>query len=91
MKPIKLNKDEQELLGSYERGEWRSVKNMSGEIHKAKEMARKSLRKGRRINIRLSEQDVRRLQVTALREGIPYQTLISSILHKFVSGRLMPN
>ncbi len=91
MKQIKLAKDEQDVLNSYERGEWRSVKNMPGEMHKAKEMARKSLRKGRRINIRLSEQDVHRLQVTALQEGIPYQTLISSILHKFVSGRLMSN
>ena len=90
MKQDKLTKYEQEILHSYERGEWHSVKNLPAEITTAKEMARKTLRKGRRINIRLSEQDVRRLQVTALREGIPYQTLISSVPHKYVTGRLMP-
>jgi predicted DNA binding CopG/RHH family protein len=89
MKQIKLTKEEQELVQSYEQGEWKPVKNMPAEIHKVKEMARKSLRKGRRINIRLSEQDLHRLQIKALREGIPYQTLITSVLHKYVTGHLM--
>ena len=75
-------------LRSYERGEWRPVKDMPAEILRYKEMARKSLRKGRRINIRLSERDVRGLQISALREGIPYQTLIASVLHKYVAGQL---
>ena len=86
MGQVKLTKDEEEILRSYERGEWRPVKNMAAEIDRYKQMARQSLRKGRRINIRLSERDVRKLQISALREGIPYQTLISSILHKYVSN-----
>ncbi len=87
----KLTKDEGELLRSYERGEWRPVKDMPAEMYRYKRMAKQSLRKGRRINIRLSDQDVHRLEVFALREGIPYQTLISSVLHKYVSGHLMPH
>ncbi|MBF0486116.1 MAG: antitoxin [Candidatus Omnitrophica bacterium] len=90
MRQLKLTKDEQDILRSYERGEWRPVKNMQAEMLRFKEMAKRSLRKGRRINIRLSEQDVHRLQISALREGMPYQTLIASVLHKYVSGRLMP-
>ena len=88
MRQIKLTSEEGELLRSYERGEWRPVKDMPAEILRYKEMARKSLRKGRRINIRLSERDVRGLQISALREGIPYQTLIASVLHKYVAGQL---
>ena len=91
MAEIKLSKEEKDLLQSYERGEWRPVKNMASEMSKYKQMARKALRKGRRINIRLSEQDVHRLQISALREGIPYQTLISSVLHKYVTGHLTPH
>ncbi len=90
MKQVKLTKDEEDILRSYERGEWRPVKNMPAEMHRYQQMAKQSLRKGRRINIRLSEQDVHRLQISALREGIPYQTLVSSVLHKYVSGHLMP-
>ena len=88
MKQAKLTKGENELLRSYDRGEWRPVKDMASEMYRYKQIAAKSLRKSRRINIRLSEQDVHRLQVSALREGIPYQTFISSILHKYVSGLL---
>ena len=86
MGQVKLAQDEAEILRSYERGEWRPVKHMGAEIDRYKQMARQSLRKGRRINIRLSERDVRKLQISAWREGMPYQTLISSILHKYVLG-----
>jgi len=85
----KLNKDEQELLESVEAGEWKSVKNLKQEIKTSQEMARKTLKKNRRINIRMTEQDVRGLQAKALKEGLPYQTLVSSILHKYVSGQLI--
>ncbi len=91
MNQFKLTKEEDEILRSYERGEWRSVKDMPSEIDRFKQMAKKALRKGRRINIRLSERDVYKLQISALREGVPYQTLISSVLHKYISGHLMPH
>lgn len=89
MKQIKLDKEERELTASYERGEWRPVKNMPGEIARYKEMAKKSLRKSRRINIRLVEKDLEKIQIYAIREGIPYQTLISSVLHKYATGQIV--
>lgn len=87
MKKIKLDKEERELLKSVERGEWRSVKNLSAEIKEAEKTARATLRKDKRLSIRLSALDLNGLRRRALEEGIPYQTLIASILHKFVSGR----
>jgi len=86
---MKFDKEEQELLISYERGEWRPVHNMPAEIARYKEMAKKSLRKSRRINIRLVEKDLEKIQIYAMQEGIPYQTLISSILHKYAAGQIV--
>ena len=89
MKQIKFEKDERKLAASYDRGEWRPVKNMPVEIARYKEMAKKSLRKSRRINIRLVEKDLEKIQIYAIREGIPYETLISSILHKYATGQVV--
>ena len=84
----KLNSDEQDLLESYERNEWRSVAT-SEEIHKYREAAQRTSRKDKRVNIRMSKMDIDLLQERALIEGLPYQTLMSSILHKYVTGRLV--
>ena len=89
MAKIKLNKEEKDILDSYERGEWRSVKNLKGEIRKHKEYARQTLRKDKRVNIRISSMVLEELQTRAVEDGMPYQTLISSILHRFVTGRLI--
>lgn len=88
MKKIRLDKEERELLRSVERGEWRSVKDLSAEIREAEKTARATLKKDKRISIRLSSLDLNGLRKRAFEEGIPYQTLIASVLHKFVSGRL---
>jgi predicted DNA binding CopG/RHH family protein len=61
---------------------------MTGEMNRYQKIARATLRKDRRINIRVSAKDLEEIQKRALEEGIPYQTLISSILHKYASGRL---
>jgi len=86
MKKLKLDKEEQDLVDSFERGEWRSVPNLEKEKKKYQEIAAATFRKDRRVNIRISSRDLIGLQKRALEEGIPYQTLISSILHKYVSG-----
>ena len=86
---MKLNKEEQELIASVEAGEWKSVKNLMGEKKRYALIARHTLRKDKRINIRISQRDLDGLQVKAVREGIPYQTLISSVLHKYVAGQLV--
>ena len=91
MKTVKLDKDEQELLDSVERGEWKSVKNLKGEIKRHQQYARNTLKKDRRVNIRVSSKDLEELQSIAVADGIPYQTLISSVLHRYVNGLPVDN
>jgi predicted DNA binding CopG/RHH family protein len=83
-----LTRDERELLDSVESGEWRSVKHRDREVAKYRKVAEATFKKDRRINIRISSKDLAALQKRALQEGVPYQTLVASILHKYVSGRL---
>ncbi|ALO46701.1 hypothetical protein [Pseudohongiella spirulinae] len=84
----KLTRDEQDILESYENEEWHSVKtNKSMEAYRA--AARATFKKDKRVNIRISGKDLELLQERALIEGIPYQTLMSSILHKYVYGNLI--
>ena len=85
---MKLDKNEKELVNSFERGEWKSVKNVSSVKKHFEDVAAETLKKDRRINIRLSAKDLDGIQARAAREGMPYQTLISSIIHKFVLGGL---
>jgi predicted DNA binding CopG/RHH family protein len=84
----KPKKDERELLQSVEAGEWRSVPHRDRELARYRDYAAATFKKDRRINIRISSKDLDALQKRALQEGIPYQTLVASILHKYVSGRL---
>jgi len=86
---VKTNKDEKEILDSIERGEWRTIPDVEKESHRYQQYARSTFRKDKRINIRISEKDLIKLQRRAVKEGLPYQTFISSILHKFVSGQFM--
>jgi predicted DNA binding CopG/RHH family protein len=88
MSDLKLQPDELELLASYENEEWQAVKNVKEQAAHYQAYARATLRKDKRVNIRISERDLRELQKRALHEGIPYQTLISSVLHKYASGSL---
>ena len=89
MTKIKLDKEEKDLLDSYERGEWKSVKNLKEEIEKHRVYARQTLKKDKRVNIRISSMVLEEIQTRAIEDGMPYQTLISSILHRFVTGRLI--
>jgi len=85
----KLTQEERTLLTAVERGEWRSVKNLVKERARYRGYAQATVKKDRRINIRLSQKDLEALQALALEEGIPYQTLIASILHKYIGGSLV--
>jgi len=87
MMPADMDQDEIELLAAFEQGQLKSIATKS-EMEKLKASARATATKDRRINIRLSSVDLASLQVKALEEGIPYQTLIASVLHKYVTGRL---
>lgn len=86
MKKTMLDEEEKDILESYERGEWKPIKNTKAEIKKLREYARNTLQKDKRINIRMASRDLDQVRVIAAQEGIPYQTLISSIIHKYVSG-----
>jgi predicted DNA binding CopG/RHH family protein len=89
MSKIKLDKDEQEILESFERGEWTSVQNVKSEITKHQNYARRTLKKDKRVNIRISSKVLEEIQALAVENGIPYQTLMSSVLHRYVSGYLI--
>ncbi len=88
MKGKFMDDEERALAESFKRGEWRPVKNLAREKRTLRDAARRTLQKDARINIRLSSKDLRDVQTIAAREGIPYQTLVSSIIHKYVSGSL---
>lgn len=80
---------EEEILASFERDEWQSVPDLNKEIARFSAMASASLAKDKRVNIRISSRDLEDIQAKAAEEAIPYQTLMASILHKYVTGRLI--
>ena len=85
-----IDEEERDLMESIEKDEWRSVKNFKEEKEKAELAARNTLIKDKRINLRLTQKDYHQIQIKAIEEGIPYQTLISSIIHKYLNGSLTP-
>ena len=86
---MKTNEEDKEILEAYERGSLKSIPNIKKEIARYREYAKSTLRKNKRINIRLSEIDIVRIQRKAVENGLPYQTLISSVLHKYADGILV--
>jgi len=84
----RVDEFEAEVLSAFEKGELKSVATKA-ELAKFKAAARATAIKDRRVNIRLSSGDLSDIQVKALEEGVPYQTLIASVLHKYVTGRLV--
>ena len=86
---MKITKEERDILDSVERGEWKRIPNYKQETARYKQAAQATLRKDKRVNIRMTERDLVHFQRTAVHEGLPYQTLISSILHKYINGRLV--
>ncbi|MCU0593647.1 MAG: antitoxin [Desulfobacterales bacterium] len=83
-----IDTEESGLMKSIESGEWRPVKDLKKQKKIAVEAARNTLKKDKRINLRLSQKDYHQIQIKAVEEGIPYQTLISSIIHKYLNGSL---
>jgi predicted DNA binding CopG/RHH family protein len=80
--------NDKEIIDSIENGEWMSVANVEEMKKKLRKVASETALKDYRINVRISKRDVEALKTKALEEGIPYQTLVTSILHKYVTGRL---
>lgn len=88
MRKPKLDEEEQELLDMFEAGEFKSVDSLKRELKAAKQAAENYFKKDARINIRLSSIDLARIKRISANEGLPYQTLIASVLHKFVNKTL---
>ncbi len=84
---MKLSKEEKELLKSVENEEWESIPNFKKNKNRFQEIAKATIRKDKRINIRISQRVLLELKRQAYNEGLPYQTYVASILHKFVNGR----
>jgi predicted DNA binding CopG/RHH family protein len=83
-----LDLEEQEILATFEAGEWQAVQEPNRLIE-LQSYAKATISKDKRITLRLSSADLEGIQTKALEEGIPYQTLISSVIHKYVTGRLV--
>lgn len=85
----KLDREEKEILDAYENDELAEIPDMKTEMKKHIEYAKATFRKNKRINIRISQRDLEYIQRRALEEGIPYQTLISSLIHRYINGKLV--
>lgn len=81
---MKLSKEEKQILESYEKGEWKKVKTDKS-VYQA--YAEATIKKNKRVNIRISKRDLEGVQKIAIEEGLPYQTLMASVIHKFVSNK----
>jgi predicted DNA binding CopG/RHH family protein len=82
-----IDEEERDYIRSTENDEWVEAGDIEKQKRRAREYAEATIRKDKRMNIRISERDLRNLKKRALEEGIPYQTLVSMILHKYLSGR----
>ena len=81
--------EEIDILDAIESGRTVSTSSLDDEKRRYQMAATATLRKDKRVNIRISEHDLLALQRKAIEEGIPYQTLISSLLHRYINGRLV--
>ncbi len=80
--------EEQQLIESVENDEWKSIDDVANELKKAQQYAKNTFTQTD-IHIQLYQQDINKLQVKALHEGISYQSLISQIIHKYITGQLV--
>ncbi len=83
-KNLKLDKEEKEITKAVESGRVKVIPNLKKEINRFQRMAKYTLDKTKNINIRISERNLMRLKARAIEEGIPYQTLVASIIHKYL-------
>lgn len=88
-KDIDIESYEQDILDDFEKGEFVSVKNSKEIMHLAEQAASNYIKRDNRVNVRVSGSDLNMIKKVAVEEGLPYQTLLASIIHKFASGRLI--
>lgn len=83
------DEEEQEIIAAFEAGGLKSTRPGSDTLERHRSYARSTMSKEMRVNIRLSAKDLEDLKIRAMEEGIPYQTLVGSVLHKYVTGKLV--
>ena len=88
-KKFDIEKYEKEILEDFEKGKFVSIKNVKEEMKLAKEAAHNFMKRDNRVNVRISAADLNMVRRLAIQDGLPYQTLLASIIHKYVSGRLV--
>ena len=86
---MKYDKEEQSILDAYEKGEIKVRSPLKNEINNVKAIAETTFRKNRRITIRLYDHDYQGIQKKAMEKGIPYQTLISGMIHQYIEGEIV--
>ena len=86
---MNLDDYEKDILESVDNDEWESVDHLEEEKERFSQIAKDTFAKNKRINIRLTEKDLKGIKVKSLEEGIPYQSLIASIVHKYINGRFV--
>ena len=86
---MKLDKEETEILNAYDEGSLKLSTPSKAEKAKIKTTAENTFRKNRRVTIRLYDHDLKGIQKKAMGKGIPYQTLISGMIHQYIEGDLV--
>jgi predicted DNA binding CopG/RHH family protein len=89
VKKYKLDREEKEILDALENGKWETVKPNKIKLSHYARVARNTFKKDQRMNIRISKADLDRIKARDTQEGIPYQTLVASIIHKYATGNLL--
>lgn len=88
MNTINFDDYEKRLITSIEADEWESVGDLAAEVKQARQIARNTYSKDDKITIRISGRDLELLKTMAMDQGMPYQTMVTSVLHKYVTGKL---
>ena len=86
-----IDNEERQLMESLEKDGWKPAKDIEGWRNILSKTASETLTKDQRMNIRISKNDLEGIKLRAIEEGLPYQTLVASIIHKYVTGRLIEN
>lgn len=89
MKKYQLDPEEQGILDAFENGELQPVPNSEKEVARLTNLFKAAGKKTSRVSLRMNENDYLRAKEVAMQEGLPYQTLLSSILHKYFTGQFI--
>lgn len=88
MKYFELDKNEEKILDDFESGKLKTIDEVKKEVSRYKGYAKQTLNREKNINIRLSSRDLQKIKAVAVEKGLPYQTLVSSLLHQYSSGKI---